>query len=258
MHASFSLANTTVMIVGASSAIGQATAEIFLAHHARLVLVDLDQSKLDVLRKKLIPLVKEPKQLYIVAHPMDCHEKRQQLMQKIFQHHQQIDVLIYAAGVEGKVGSSLQVQDSDLDEVMQINLNAPRHITQLLLPAMQLRKKGSLIFISSIAAVRGNQQIGSYALSKAALCQLVRNIAVEFGKDNIRANCILPGLVDTPFAEKLIQNPDFIHHRLAKTPLRRVGKPHEIAATALFLAADASAFMTGQSLIVDGGTTISD
>lgn len=258
MHASFSLADNTVLIVGASSAIGQATAEIFLTHQAKLILVDIDQIKLDALREKLTPHVQEPQQLYILAHRMDSPEQRQQLMEQIFERHGSIDVMVYAAGIEGKVGSSLQIQDSDLDEIMQINLNAPRHITQLLLPSMQLRQKGSLIYISSIAAVRGNRQIGLYALSKAALCQMARNIAVEFGADNIRANCILPGLIDTPFAEKLIQNPDFIKGRLAKTPLKRIGKPLEIAATALFLAADASAFMTGQSLIVDGGTTISD
>jgi len=115
-----------------------------------------------------------------------------------------------------------------------------------------------MIFTASIAGLRGNGGIGPYGITKAALMQLVRNLAVEHGPRSIRANAIAPGLIKTPFSSKLIQNDAFMQKRLEATPQRRVGDPHEIAATALWLASPRGAFTTGQTIIVDGCTTISD
>jgi NAD(P)-dependent dehydrogenase (short-subunit alcohol dehydrogenase family) len=106
--------------------------------------------------------------------------------------------------------------------------------------------------------VRGNKNIGLYGISKAGLLQLARNLAVEFGPDNIRVNTISPGMIDTPFSKNLLENEDFLKKRLLQTPLRRVGTPEEIAGVAVMLASKAGAFITGQNIIVDGGTVISD
>ncbi|EIK95378.1 3-oxoacyl-ACP reductase, partial [Pseudomonas sp. M47T1] len=108
------------------------------------------------------------------------------------------------------------------------------------------------------AGVRGNRGLGLYGLSKAALAQLARNLAVEWGPSNVRVNAISPGVVETEFARPLTDNPAVMGKRLALTPLRRFGRPEEIAAVALLLAAPGGAFITGQNLIVDGGTTIGD
>jgi NAD(P)-dependent dehydrogenase (short-subunit alcohol dehydrogenase family) len=106
--------------------------------------------------------------------------------------------------------------------------------------------------------VRGNKAIGLYALSKAACAQLARNLAVEWGPSNVRVNSIAPGLIATDFSRSLMDNPEALKRRLALTPLRRAGEPAEVAGVAVMLAARAGAFVTGQNLIVDGGTVISD
>jgi NAD(P)-dependent dehydrogenase (short-subunit alcohol dehydrogenase family) len=120
------------------------------------------------------------------------------------------------------------------------------------------RGGGSVILMSSIAGIRGNTAIGLYGLSKAALAQLARNLAVEWGPKGVRVNAISPGLIRTPLAEVLLADPTFMKRRLALTPLRRVGEPHEIAGVVVMLASRAGGFITGHNLVVDGGTTISD
>jgi NAD(P)-dependent dehydrogenase (short-subunit alcohol dehydrogenase family) len=141
---------------------------------------------------------------------------------------------------------------------MTVNLRSVHWLTSLIAPQMAERGGGSVIIVSSIAGVRGNKAIGLYGLSKAASAQLTRNLAVEWGPRNVRANAISPGLIRTQFAAPLLSNEAVLERRLSLTPLRRVGEPHEIAGVAVMLASPAGAFITGQNLIVDGGTTISD
>lgn len=256
MHHLFDLKNKNILIVGATSAIAQAISDVFIEHHANLIWVDLFQDKLIQVREQLN--LSHSSQVSIYPCLFSDPKSREIVINEILNVHQHIDIFIYAAGVQGPAGSSLAISDQDIQKVLNVNLLAPMHFAQLLIPQMQNRKYGSLIFISSIASVRGNQNIGLYGTSKAGLCQFARNLAVEFGPDNIRANTISPGLIKTPFAENLINNEFFMQQRLAKTPLRRVGEPSEIAATALLLACDGGAFISGQNIIVDGGTTISD
>ena len=121
---------------------------------------------------------------------------------------------------------------------------------------MAQRRNGSIIVVSSIAGLRGSESLGTYGISKAGEIALIRNIALEYGPKNIRANAIAPGLIKTDFARALWENPEFLNKRLESTPLRRIGEPIDIAGAAVFLASGASTFMTGQVLVVDGGVTV--
>jgi len=118
---------------------------------------------------------------------------------------------------------------------------------------MRARKDGAIIIISSVGGMKGNTVIGAYNISKAADMQLARNLAAEFGPDNVRVNCVAPGLVKTDFARALWENPETLKRVTAGTPLPRIGQPEEIAGAAVFLAAPAGSFVTGQTIIVDGG-----
>jgi len=118
------------------------------------------------------------------------------------------------------------------------------------------RGAGSIIIISSIGGLRGSPVIGAYCISKAADMQLARNLAVEFGPSGVRVNCIAPGLIKTDFARALWEHPDRIEAANTRVPLRRIGEPHEIAGAVVFLASSASSFMTGQTMVLDGGVTI--
>jgi NAD(P)-dependent dehydrogenase (short-subunit alcohol dehydrogenase family) len=123
---------------------------------------------------------------------------------------------------------------------------------------MAARGGGSVVLMSSIAGLRGNGSIGLYGLSKAALAQLARNLAVEWGPQGVRVNAVSPGLIRTPLAAGLLGDDAFMARRLQATPLRRVGEPEEIAGVVAMLVSRAGGFITGQNLVVDGGTTISD
>lgn len=160
---------------------------------------------------------------------------------------------------QGPAGSLSDIGDIDWQQVMDINLRASVELSRHLLPAMALAGGGSVILMSSIAGIRGNKAIGLYGLSKAALAQLARNLAVEWGPfQAIRVNAVSPGLIRTPLAQPLLNHAEFMQRRLSLTPLRRVGEPQEIAGAVAMLASAAGAFITGHNLVVDGGTTISD
>jgi NAD(P)-dependent dehydrogenase (short-subunit alcohol dehydrogenase family) len=127
----------------------------------------------------------------------------------------------------------------------------------MVIPDMAARHDGAIVIISSIAGLKGSSTLGVYGISKAADFQLARNLAVEWGKHNIRVNCIAPGLVKTDFAKALWENPEMLERRLAATPLGRIGEPEDIAGIALLLASPAASFITGQVIVADGGVTIS-
>jgi len=167
-----------------------------------------------------------------------------------------VDVLVCNAGMEGPVGPLARA--GDLEPLFQVNLLAALELCNALIPGMAARGGGSVVLMSSIAALRGNRAIGAYALTKAALAQLARNLAVEWGPSQVRVNAVAPGLIRTPLAAGLMADPAFMARRLAATPLRRVGEADEVAGVVLMLASRAGGFITGQTLVVDGGTLISD
>jgi NAD(P)-dependent dehydrogenase (short-subunit alcohol dehydrogenase family) len=126
----------------------------------------------------------------------------------------------------------------------------------MVLPEMVERNDGSIIVVSSMGALRASSMIGAYAISKAADLQLVRNLAAEYGPMNVRVNAIAPGLIRTDFARALWENPDILKSVTATTPLRRIGEPEELGGIAVFLASKAGSYVTGQTFVIDGGTTI--
>lgn len=250
-----SLQGNVALITGAASGLGAAMAEHFAAQGARLILVDRNASGLDKLATQLsatgasvLTLVGDMADAKSVAH----------LAQAALRHWGRIDTVICNAGIEGPVGAMHEAPKAARDHLFQVNLFSNLDLLQKLLPEMSRQGAGSIILMSSIAGLRGNRHIGLYGVTKAALAQVARNLAVEWGPKGIRVNAIAPGLIRTPFAEYLMQDRTFIERRLAHTPLMRVGKPEEIAAVARLLASPGGAFMTGQTLVVDGGTLISD
>ncbi len=169
-----------------------------------------------------------------------------------------LDILVANAGITGPLIATPNASAEELDLVLSTNLTSVVRLCDPSLPSMRAAGGGSIVLMSSIAGIRGNRALGAYALSKAALAQLARNLAVECGPDNIRANAIAPGFIKTDLATRLLEDPTFMARRMAMTPLRRPGEPEEIASAALYLASRAGAFVTGHTLVVDGGTTITD
>lgn len=251
----FDLRGRVVLLTGATGGLGSAIAQAMAAHGATLLLSDHNANDCEALASLLRAEGHH-------AETLPCDLSQQDDVHKLaadaLQRHGRIDILICNAGIQGPAGPLDAVTQQQWDAVMEINLRSAATLSTLLIPAMAECGGGSVILMSSIAGLRGNKAIGLYGLSKAALAQLARNLAVEWGPRNVRVNAIAPGLIRTPLAAGLLADDSFMTRRMAQTPLRRPGEPHEIAGVAVMLASAAGAFITGQTLVVDGGTTISD
>lgn len=169
-----------------------------------------------------------------------------------------VDVLVCNAGYAPPFGPLGDLSDEEVNRTLSVNLLGMKYLCDLLIPAMAERRDGSVVLMSSIAGLRGNRSLGFYGVTKAANAALASNLAVEWGPSNVRVNAISPGVIDTGFAAPLTENAEAMQRRLALTPLRRVGAPDEVAGVVLLLASRAGAFITGQNIVVDGGTTIGD
>ena len=167
----------------------------------------------------------------------------------------QVDVLVCNAASNPHYGSILDIADDQFRKVLENNILSNHWLVQQVAPQMVARGDGAIIIVSSIGGLRGSSVIGAYDVSKAADFQLARNLAVELGPHNIRVNCIAPGLIKTDFSKALWDNPAV--DQMWNPPLRRIGQPDEIAGAAVFLASRAGSFVTGHTLVIDGGETIS-
>ena len=148
------------------------------------------------------------------------------------------------------------ISDAQFRKILDNNVLANHWLIQMAAPGMIERRDGSIVIVSSIGGLKGSTVLGAYNISKAADFQLARNLAVEWGRHNVRVNCIAPGLVRTDFARALWENPQTLKTVTATTPLGRIGEADEIAGAAVYLASKAGSFTTGQTIVVDGGATI--
>jgi NAD(P)-dependent dehydrogenase (short-subunit alcohol dehydrogenase family) len=168
-----------------------------------------------------------------------------------------LDILVCNAGIQG--GPAADPLDMRVfDRVMAVNLRSMVVLTKHALPVMVQRPGASITLISSLSALRGNARIEAYAMAKAGVAQLARNLAVQWGPKGVRTNAIAPGLIRTAFATAMLNDEAVMARRMQMTPLRRPGEPDEVAGAAVFLAAPAGAFVNGHVLVIDGGTAITD
>jgi NAD(P)-dependent dehydrogenase (short-subunit alcohol dehydrogenase family) len=182
---------------------------------------------------------------------------QQNMLDGVIARHGRLDILVCNAGITGAPGGIATLDLDDYERVMRIDLRAMVVLVRAALPHLA-SSGGAIVLVSSIAGLRGNAAIGAYSLAKAAVAQLARNIAVEWGPRKVRANAVSPGLIETQLSGALLKNPEFMRRRLQMTPLRRTGTVHEVAGTILWLASPASGFVTGQNIVVDGGTIVTD
>jgi NAD(P)-dependent dehydrogenase (short-subunit alcohol dehydrogenase family) len=248
----FDLTGKVAIVTGSSRGIGRAIAERLAEHGARVV---VSSRKPDACE----PVAAGIRERGGEARVIPCHigrkEDLQALVDQTISLWGRIDILVCNAAVNPYFGSAAGISDDAYDRVMNANVRSNFWLCNMVLPGMAGHGGGSVIVISSIAGLRGTPTLAVYGLSKAADMQLVRNIAVEWGRHGIRANCIAPGLVRTDFARALWEDPETLRRRTRDTPLQRIGEPDEIAGAAVFLAAPAGSFMTGQTIVIDGGVT---
>src|SRR3954449_11948033 len=250
----FDMSGKVAVITGSTRGIGRAIAERMAEHGAKVVISSRKQDVCDQVSKEINEKFGKGTAVAIAAN-ISSKENLQNLVTESNRAFGKIDVLVCNAASNPYYGPLAGISDDQFRKILDNNIVANNWIIGMVVPQMIARKDGSIIVVSSIGGLKGSTGLGAYAISKAADMQLARNLAVEYGPHNVRVNCIAPGLIKTDFARALWEDPENLRHRTASTPLRRIGEPDEIAGAAVFLASQAGAFMTGQSLIIDGGVT---
>ena len=251
----FDLTGGVVLITGSSRGIGRAGADACAARGARVVISSRKQDACDAVAAELNARHGEGTAIAVAASIAD-KAALQALVDATLAAFGRIDALVCNAASNPYYGPQGGISDEQFRKILDNNIVANHWLIAMVAPAMRERRDGSIVIVSSIGGLRGSPVIGAYGISKAADMQLARNLAVEFGPDGVRVNCIAPGLVRTDFARALWEDPERIRAANEQVPLRRIGEPDEIAGAIVYLAAPASRFMTGQTIVIDGGATI--
>ncbi len=249
----FDLTGKVAVVTGSSRGIGQAIAQALARAGAKVV---VSSRKLEGSEAVAAEIRNKGREAIAIPCHIGKREDCEALIEQTRAKWGKIDILVCNAAVNPYYGPLTGLTDEAFDKTMQSNVRSNLWLANLVQPEMAERRDGVVIIVSSIGGLKGTDALGIYAISKAADMQLARNLAVEWGPSNIRVNCIAPGLVKTDFAKALWENPKLLEATQRRTPLRRIGDPDDIAGAAVFLASRGGAWMTGQTLVIDGGVTI--
>ena len=249
----FSLQNKISLVTGAGSGIGAAIVETFARAGAFVFVTDCDEKSG---RETTDRLKAQKGQAEFLALDVTNEENCRRVAKTVFDSQGRMDVLVNNAGI-GHVGTMMQTSGADLDRLYAVNVRGVFNVTKTFLPDMLKRKSGNIINLASIGGVVGVRDRVAYCTTKFAVAGLTKSMALDHAQDGIRVNCICPGRVETPFvAARLKEYPDPEQARREMSTTQavgRMGRPEEIAAAALYLASDESAFVTGTEFIIDGG-----
>ena len=249
----FDLSGKVALITGSTRGIGKSMAEELALAGAKVVVSSRKAEACEAVRAEF-----EKQGYEVLARPCNVSRKEelQALADATLAKWGRIDVAIANAASNPYYGPLTQIPDDAFDKVYLNNVKSVLWLAAITLPGMAERGGGSFISVGSIGGIKANTVIGAYGISKAADHHLVRNLAAEWGPRNVRVNAIAPGLIKTEFARALWEDEKRRKEREALTPLRRLGVPRDIGGIAVFLASDAAAFVTGQTIVADGGVTV--
>ena len=251
----FDLTGKVAIVTGSSRGIGKASAEALADHGAKVVISSRKQDACDEVAAAINAKHGEGTAIAVAASISD-KAALQNLVDETRRVFGRIDILVCNAASNPYYGPLAGIEDDQFRKILDNNIVSNHWLIQMTAPEMRERRDGAIVIISSIGGLRGSPVIGAYNVSKAADFQLARNYAVEYGPDNVRVNCIAPGLIKTDFARALWEDPAAEKRVNQGTPLRRLGDPEDIAGAVVYLASPAGRYMTGQAMVVDGGVTI--
>ena len=251
----FDLTGKVAIVTGSSRGIGKAIAEALAEQGASVVISSRNLDACEPVAAAINAAHGDGRAIAVAAS-ISSKQALQELVDQTRAAFGRIDILVCNAASNPYYGPMAGISDDQFRKILDNNVIANHWLITMVAPEMLAREDGSIIIISSVGGLTGSTTIGAYNISKAADFQLARNLASEFGPKGVRINCIAPGLIRTDFAKALWENPDTLKAVTRHTPMRRIGEPHEIAGAAVFLASPASTFMTGQAIVVDGGSTI--
>ena len=249
----FDLSGKVAIVTGSSRGIGRAIAELFAEAGAKVTISARNQGPCDEVVEGIRQ--KGGEAIAVTARISD-QAQLENLVATTRAEWGRIDILVCNAAINPHYGSLADLSDQAFERMMTNNVLSNLWLSKMVGPEMRARRDGAIIYIISIGALKASTVIGMYGVTKAADYALCRSLAAEWGPDNVRVNCIAPGLVVTEFARALYEDPERRAAREAETPLRRLGQPEEIAGAALLLASPAGAFISGTTIVVDGGRMV--
>ena len=251
----FDMTGKVALITGSSRGIGKAVAEQMAEQGAKVVISSRKAGPCEEVAAAIDAKHGDGTAIAVPAN-ISSKEDLQRLVDETNKAFGKIDALVCNAASNPYYGPQAGISDDQFRKILDNNIISNHWLIQMVVPQMIDRKDGAIIIVSSIGGLRGSTAIGAYCISKAADMQLARNLAHEYGPHNIRVNCVAPGLVKTDFAKALWDTPEGETRASAGTPLRRLGEPDDLAGAVIYLSSRAGAWTTGQTIVVDGGTTI--
>jgi NAD(P)-dependent dehydrogenase (short-subunit alcohol dehydrogenase family) len=256
MTARITLEGKVCLVTGGSRGIGEAIAKTFAAHGARVVIAARKPEGVAAVADAIAKEHGADRVLGVPAHA-GKEDECTRLVRAAVERFGKIDVLVNNAGTNPYFGPMLQVEMGAWDKTFETNLKGyfwcAREVAK---DCLSREAPGSIVNVASVAGLVGSPLQGVYAATKAAIISMTKTLAIELGPSKIRVNAIAPGFVDTRLASAILQNDELLERVIAHTPMGRYGKPDEIAGGALYLASDAASFLTGHTLVIDGGMTI--
>jgi NAD(P)-dependent dehydrogenase (short-subunit alcohol dehydrogenase family) len=249
----FDLAGKVAIVTGSTKGIGKAIAERLAEHGAKVAISSRKGAACEAVAAEIN--AKHPGAAIAVPANISSKDDLSRLVEETRAAFGKIDILVCNAASNPYYGPMSGISDDAFQKILANNVISNHWLVQLVAPEMTQRRDGAIVIVSSVGGLRGSGVIGAYCISKAADMQLARNLAQELSPHNIRVNCIAPGLVKTDFARALWDTPEAEARSSSRTPLRRLGEPDDIAGAAVFLASRAGAWMTGQTIVIDGGST---
>lgn len=249
----FDLTGKVAVITGSSRGIGRAIAEQMAACGAKVV---ISSRKAEPCEDVAAGIRAAGGKAISIPANISVKAQLENLVEQTRAQFGPIDILVCNAATNPYYGPSGGLGDEVFDKIMRNNILSNHWLCQAVRDDMMAKKDGAVIIISSIGGMRGDANIGMYCVSKAADMQLARNLAVEWGRHNIRVNCIAPGVIKTDFAKAIHEDEAVRKIVEAELPLRRIGEPDDIAGVAVMLASAAGKYVTGQTIVADGGLMI--
>lgn len=249
----FDLTGKVALLTGASRGMGKFMAMALAEHGARVVISSRKLDQCEATAAEINEACGAGTAVAIACN-IGYKDQLQNLVDETHRRLGKIDILVANAGVNPFYGSMSDIPDEAFDKIMNSNVRSNHWLCQMVAPDMIEKGAGSIMITSSTGAFAGSEVLGTYNISKLADIALVRNLALELGPKGVRVNAICPGLIKTDFAKALWDNPEAAQRANEQTPLRRLGEPEDLKGVAVFLASDASAYITGQALTVCGGT----